>query len=150
MLGTIPAVLDHLLSLHRLQHAGCARHPVILMLAGSATENLQRMIACGRQTARASVSVACRALLRHQARMTTAGMAAPAQAAKQLADNAAKPRVIILTGPTAVGKTAVSLELARAVNGEIISADSVQVYRGLDIGSAKVVVCRQTMHVRTI
>lgn len=81
--------------------------------------------------------------------MTTAGMAAPAQAAKQLPDSGAKPRVIILTGPTAVGKTAASLELARAVNGEIISADSVQVYRGLDIGSAKVVIFRHAMHVST-
>lgn len=48
-----------------------------------------------------------------------------------------QPKVIILTGPTAVGKTAASLDLAHALNGEIISADSVQVYRGLDIGSAK-------------
>lgn len=46
--------------------------------------------------------------------------------------------VIILTGPTAVGKTELSLRLADAVGGEIISADSVQVYKGLDIGSAKV------------
>lgn len=49
-----------------------------------------------------------------------------------------KRPLIVLTGPTAVGKTALSLELARAVNGEIISADSMQVYRGMDIGSAKV------------
>ncbi len=49
-----------------------------------------------------------------------------------------RQQVIILTGPTAVGKTAVSLQLARALDGEIISADSVQVYKGLDIGSAKV------------
>lgn len=46
--------------------------------------------------------------------------------------------LIILTGPTAVGKTALSLELARAVGGEIISADSMQVYKGMDIGSAKI------------
>ena len=46
--------------------------------------------------------------------------------------------LIILTGPTAVGKTALSLSLARRLNGEIISADSVQVYRGMDIGSAKI------------
>lgn len=51
---------------------------------------------------------------------------------------AERPKVIVLTGPTAVGKTAASLELAHRLNGEIISADSVQVYRGLDIGSAKV------------
>lgn len=45
--------------------------------------------------------------------------------------------VIILTGPTAAGKTAVGVEVCRAVGGEIISADSMQVYRGLDIGTAK-------------
>lgn len=46
--------------------------------------------------------------------------------------------LIILTGPTAVGKTKLSISLAKAVNGEIISADSMQVYRHMDIGSAKV------------
>ena len=46
--------------------------------------------------------------------------------------------MIILTGPTAVGKTDLSIKLAKAVNGEIISADSAQVYKGLDIGSAKI------------
>lgn len=49
-----------------------------------------------------------------------------------------KSPLIILTGPTAVGKTALSIELAKRVNGEIISADSMQVYRCMDIGSAKV------------
>ena len=49
-----------------------------------------------------------------------------------------RPKVLVLTGPTAVGKTRASLALAEALNGEIISADSVQVYRGLDIGSDKV------------
>ena len=48
--------------------------------------------------------------------------------------NEKKP-LIILTGPTAVGKTELSIELAKAVNGEILSADSMQVYRGMDIGS---------------
>ena len=52
-----------------------------------------------------------------------------------------KPRVIVVTGPTAVGKTAVGLELALRLGGEVISADSVQVYRGLDVGSDKVVLC---------
>lgn len=46
--------------------------------------------------------------------------------------------LIILTGPTAVGKTALSIRLAKAIGGEIISADSMQVYRHMDIGSAKV------------
>lgn len=49
-----------------------------------------------------------------------------------------KKPLIILTGPTAVGKTALSVELAKAVNGEIISADSMQVYRHMDIGTAKI------------
>lgn len=46
--------------------------------------------------------------------------------------------LVILTGPTAVGKTEISIELAKRIGGEIISADSVQVYRGMDIGSAKI------------
>ena len=46
--------------------------------------------------------------------------------------------LIILTGPTAVGKTALSIRLAKAIGGEIISADSMQVYRRMDIGSAKI------------
>jgi tRNA dimethylallyltransferase len=49
-----------------------------------------------------------------------------------------KPKLIILTGPTSAGKTALSIELARRVNGEIISADSMQVYRHMDIGSGKI------------
>ena len=46
--------------------------------------------------------------------------------------------MIILTGPTAVGKTALSIKLAHAVNGAVISADSMQVYKYMDIGSAKI------------
>ena len=49
-----------------------------------------------------------------------------------------KKPLIILTGPTAVGKTKLSIALAKAVNGEIISADSMQVYQYMDIGSAKI------------
>ncbi|MDO5336948.1 MAG: tRNA (adenosine(37)-N6)-dimethylallyltransferase MiaA [Eubacteriales bacterium] len=49
-----------------------------------------------------------------------------------------KNPLIVLTGPTAVGKTALSLSLAKAVNGEIISADSMQIYKYMDIGSAKI------------
>ncbi len=49
-----------------------------------------------------------------------------------------KKPLILLAGPTAVGKTESSIALAKALNGEIISADSMQVYRGLDVGSAKI------------
>ena len=49
-----------------------------------------------------------------------------------------KQPLIIITGPTAVGKTALSVETALKLGGEIISADSMQVYRGMDIGTAKI------------
>ena len=48
-----------------------------------------------------------------------------------------KPKVIVICGPTGIGKTAVGIELARKFNGEIISADSMQIYRQMDIGTAK-------------
>ena len=48
-----------------------------------------------------------------------------------------KPTVIVICGPTASGKTALSIELAKQINGEIISADSMQIYKYMDIGSAK-------------
>jgi tRNA dimethylallyltransferase len=48
-----------------------------------------------------------------------------------------KPRVLVVAGPTAVGKSDLCLELAKVLGGEIISADSMQVYRGMDIGTAK-------------
>lgn len=47
-------------------------------------------------------------------------------------------KVLVIVGPTAVGKTALSIELAKKFDGEIISGDSMQIYRGLDIGTAKV------------
>ncbi|MCX6702542.1 MAG: tRNA (adenosine(37)-N6)-dimethylallyltransferase MiaA [Candidatus Wolfebacteria bacterium] len=47
------------------------------------------------------------------------------------------PKIIVIAGPTASGKTALSLEIARKFNGEIVSADSRQIYRGMDIGTAK-------------
>ena len=46
--------------------------------------------------------------------------------------------LVILTGPTAVGKTNLSIGLAKRINGEIIFADSMQVYRKMDIGTAKI------------
>jgi DNA polymerase III delta prime subunit len=47
---------------------------------------------------------------------------------------AALPKVLVIAGPTAVGKTSLSLRMAARLGGEVVSADSVQVYRGLDIG----------------
>ena len=47
-------------------------------------------------------------------------------------------KVLVIVGPTAVGKSTLGVELAHIFNGEIISGDSMQVYRGLDIGTAKI------------
>ena len=56
-------------------------------------------------------------------------------------DNTGTKRpLIILTGPTAVGKTALSIGLAKAIQGEIISADSMQIYKYMDIGSDKITI----------
>lgn len=52
--------------------------------------------------------------------------------------NKTKPFVVAIVGPTAVGKSAYAVTLAKKLNGEIISADSRQIYRGLDIGSGKI------------
>lgn len=49
-----------------------------------------------------------------------------------------KTKIIVIVGPTAVGKTALSIDVAKRFNGQIISGDSQQVYRGLDIGTAKI------------
>lgn len=61
------------------------------------------------------------------------------QAQKQITTNLQKPRkrVIVLSGPTGCGKSVFALSLAEQIGGEIISADSMQVYRGMDIGTAK-------------
>ena len=55
-----------------------------------------------------------------------------------------KTKIIVIVGPTAVGKTALAIDLAQALNGEIISGDSQQVYRKLDIGTAKATLEEQT------
>lgn len=47
------------------------------------------------------------------------------------------PLLVVITGPTAVGKTSVGIDVALALNGEVVSADSMMVYRGMDIGTAK-------------
>ena len=52
-------------------------------------------------------------------------------------DALSKPRVVAIGGPTATGKTALSVALAKAFGGEIINADSMQVYKNLDVGTAK-------------
>ena len=49
-------------------------------------------------------------------------------------------RVIVVVGPTSVGKTRMGVELAKRLNGEIISGDSMQIYKHMDIGTAKVTV----------
>jgi len=48
-----------------------------------------------------------------------------------------QPKVVVICGPTCTGKTALAIQIAQAVNGEIISADSMQVYRHMNIGTAK-------------
>ena len=50
----------------------------------------------------------------------------------------AKQNVLVIIGPTAVGKTKLSIEMAKRYNGEIISGDSMQIYRGMDVGTAKI------------
>lgn len=51
-----------------------------------------------------------------------------------------KPKVVVIVGPTASGKTSLSIQLAQKFNGEVISADSRQVYRGLDLGTGKITI----------
>ena len=48
-----------------------------------------------------------------------------------------RPKVVVIAGPTASGKTSLGVELARTLDGEIINADSMQVYRFMDVGTAK-------------
>ena len=48
-----------------------------------------------------------------------------------------QPKLVVITGPTASGKTALGVALARRLGGEVVSADSMQIYRGMDIGTAK-------------
>lgn len=55
-----------------------------------------------------------------------------------LGDGIQKKRIIVLAGPTCCGKSKLAIQLAKAIDGEVVSADSMQVYRGLDIGTAKV------------
>lgn len=60
------------------------------------------------------------------------------QNSKKKLKTAHKPKVLVIVGPTASGKSDLAVELARKLNGEVISADSRQVYKGLDIGSGKI------------
>ena len=46
-------------------------------------------------------------------------------------------KILVITGPTATGKTALGVRLAKKLNGEVVSADSMQIYRKMDIGTAK-------------
>ena len=54
-------------------------------------------------------------------------------------DNMIKPRLVVIAGPTGVGKTKASVRLAKKLGGEVVSADSMQIYKGMDIGTAKVI-----------
>ena len=56
---------------------------------------------------------------------------------KEERNNMDKPKVIVICGPTASGKTALSIELAKKINGEIVSCDSMQIYKDMNIGTAK-------------
>jgi tRNA dimethylallyltransferase len=69
--------------------------------------------------------------------MGLAMAAAGREAAALAAEADARPRVVAVVGPTASGKTGLAVALAEALGGEIVSVDSMQVYRGLDIGTAK-------------
>ena len=65
------------------------------------------------------------------------GVIPHAATAEEHADSYAPPQVLVITGPTATGKTELGVRLALELNGEVVSADSMQIYRGLDIGTAK-------------
>ncbi|MCX7671595.1 MAG: hypothetical protein N2439_16190, partial [Anaerolineae bacterium] len=67
----------------------------------------------------------------------TVAINAPAPALSDLSRPGRFPSLIVIVGPTAAGMTALSIELAAALDGEIVSADSRQIYRGMDIGTAK-------------
>ena len=59
--------------------------------------------------------------------------------------SAIAPRLVVIVGPTAIGKTALSLQIAQRIGGEIVSADSRQIYIGLDIGTAKATPAEQAL-----
>lgn len=71
------------------------------------------------------------------AQLTAAGAHWPIECKVPTEEERRRRKIVVLSGPTGCGKTALSLLLAEAVNGEIISADSMQIYRGMDIGTAK-------------
>jgi len=105
------------------------RPPTLLLLPRAAAARSGRSPPRGR-------SCCCAAMSSSSSGEPAAPLGSPAAAA---AGGGARrrPLVVVIAGPTAVGKTALSLALAEALGGEIISADSVQVYCGLDVGSDK-------------
>lgn len=64
---------------------------------------------------------------------------------QRLVPGSKKKKIVVIAGPTAVGKTPLSLVIAKAIGGEIISADSMQVYRGMNIGTSKVSLAEREM-----
>ena len=57
-----------------------------------------------------------------------------------------KDKVVVVVGPTASGKSSLAIDIAEKKNGEVVSADSMQIYRGMDIGTAKVSDTRGVKH----
>lgn len=110
------------------QPLSSALHTGLLRLPSHQLASLRALAAGGRRGAAAMLAA-------------EGGAATAAASSDALSPSSSRPKVLLLTGPTAVGKTRASLALAEALNGEVISADSVQVYRGLDVGSDKVRWC---------
>ena len=87
---------------------------------------------CAHHAAFLARPCAPRRLACHGSRRTLA-----VRATDDASTSAGLPKVLVIAGPTAVGKTSLSLRMASALNGEIVSADSVQVFEGLDVGASK-------------
>lgn len=113
------------------RHAGSIRAFLSLTFASKGILGTYRSVTTADQSLYTHQSL--KLLTRQLATSEASGVAAPPPGSPD-----SRQKVIVLTGATAVGKTKASIELAQRIGGEIISADSVQVYKGLDVGSDKV------------